>query len=467
MKAETKKKFKIPHVFVLLSSIALIVAISSYFIPAGAYARIDDPVTGRSIIDATSFQYLEKTPITFMQYITAFTAAFQNASSIICMTLVVGGTFGIINKLGLITAALSSALKVFSKNKRLAVPALIFVFAIFDSFMGAPELCIIFLPMVIPLIISLGWDTMTACAIVICGNCIGYSTGMGNPFTTIISQKTCQLPLYSGIWYRAICFVVFYIVTVWYIDRYTRKIEKNPLSSKTFQDDEVRRKDATVENGVKLNFRTKLAAVFVVCCFVFNIVGVMKLGWDIAEMTGLFLVMSVGCGIISGHTLSDTCKMFLDGAKDILFGALVMSFARSITVLMTECNIMDTIVHALSGIATSFPAFLSVFAVLIIATLIGFPISSGSGEALTVMPLFSPLADILKISKQTTVLAFQFGDGWSNIIYPTNASYMATLAVGKVNWIDWERWALPLFGIWFGLSVVMLAIAQMISLGPF
>ncbi len=192
-----------------------------------------------------------------------------------------------------------------------------------------------------------------------------------------------------------------------------------------------------------------------------------KLGWDIAEMTGLFLVMSTGAGVLSGHSLTDTCKMFMNGARDILQGALVMCFARTIALLMTTSNTLDVFVYGISKIAGAFPPTLAIVGIFIAGMLLNFPINSGSGQMTATMPIMSPLADILHVSKQGAVLATQFGDGWSNTIYPTNASYMATMAVAKVNWVDWLKFQFPLHCIWTVVSVIMLIIAQTINIGPF
>ena len=463
-----KKKIQIPHIFVILVCIAMFFAVLSWIMPAGAYDRVLDPNTGRNIVDPNSFHYLPKTPITFIQFISAYSGGFTNAASMIFMTLVVGGTFGIINELGIIPAALAIILKKFDKNWEMAIPFLILVFGLFESFMGAPELCIIFLPMILPLVLDLGFDTMTALAIVICGNCVGYSTGMGNPFTTIIGQKICQLPLYSAMWYRAICFFLFYGITVWYILRYAKKIRKNPILSATYEEDEIRRKEnMQMTQNATLSAKNKVVCVYVVVCFFFNIFGVIKLGWDIAEMTGLFLVMSTGAGVFSGHSLTDTCKMFMNGARDILQGALVMCFARTIALLMTTSNTLDVFVYGISKIAGAFPPTLAIVGIFIAGMLLNFPINSGSGQMTATMPIMSPLADILHVSKQGAVLATQFGDGWSNTIYPTNASYMATMAVAKVNWVDWLKFQFPLHCIWTVVSVSMLIIAQTINIGPF
>ena len=174
-------------------------------------------------------------------------------------------------------------------------------------------------------------------------------------------------------------------------------------------------------------------------------------------MTGLFLVMSTGAGVLSGHSLTDTCKMFMNGARDILQGALVMCFARTIALLMTTSNTLDVFVYGISKIVGIFIA----------GMLLNFPINSGSGQMTATMPIMSPLANILHVSKQGAVLATQFGDGWSNTIYPTNASYMATMAVAKVNWVDWLKFQFPLHCIWTVVSVIMLIIAQTINIGPF
>ena len=317
-------------------------------------------------------------------------------------------------------------------------------------------------------VLDLGFGTMTALAIVICGNCVGYSTGMGNPFTTIIGQKICQLPLYSAMWYRAICFFLFYGITVWYILRYAKKIRKNPILSATYEEDEIRRKEnMQMTQNATLSAKNKVVCVYVVVCFFFNIFGVIELGWDIAEMTGLFLVMSTGAGVLSGHSLTDTCKMFMNGARDILQGALVMCFARTIALLMTTSNTLDVFVYGISKIAGAFPPTLAIVGIFIAGMLLNFPINSGSGQMTATMPIMSPLADILHVSKQGAVLATQFGDGWSNTIYPTNASYMATMAVAKVNWVDWLKFQFPLHCIWTVVSVIMLIIAQTINIGPF
>lgn len=463
----SKKSFQLPHVFVLLTCIAIIVAVLSWFIPAGEYGRILDAATGRTVVDANDFRYIEKTPITPIIFLSSYTDAFVNASSIIFMCFVVGGAFGIVNTLGILPAVLSTALNKFKKKKSLAIPIIVLALALFDSFMGAPELCIVFLPLILPVILALGYDSMTACAIVICGNCVGYSTGMGNPFTTIIAQKICELPLYSGFTYRAVCFLVFYVVTVAYITAYAKKIEKKPELSRTYKIDLERKQQELQLPQEKLTFRTKLAGYFALACFLFNIFGVIRLKWDVPQMTGLFLVMSAGCGVISGHTLTETCKMFVAGAKDILQGALVMCFARTITILMGKSNTIDVLVHELAELTNTFPPVISIVGIFLIAMIINFPIPSGSGEATVLMPLLSPLADILKVTKQSTVLAFQFGDGWTNTIYPTNASYMATLAVGGVSWTDWLSFQFPLCMIWTVTSAVMLIIAELIPIGPF
>ena len=421
-------------------------AVLSWIMPAGAYDRVLDPNTGRNIVDPNSFHYLPKTPITFIQFISAYSGGFTNAASMIFMTLVVGGTFGIINELGIIPAALAIILKKFDKNREMAIPFLILVFGLFESFMGAPELCIIFLPMILPLVLDLGFDTIT----------------------TIIGQKICQLPLYSAMWYRAICFFLFYGITVWYILRYAKKIRKNPILSATYEEDEIRRKEnMQMTQNATLSAKNKVVCVYVVVCFFFNIFGVIKLGWDIAEMTGLFLVMSTGAGVLSGHSLTDTCKMFMNGARDILQGALVMCFARTIALLMTTSNTLDVFVYGISKIAGAFPPTLAIVGIFIAGMLLNFPINSGSGQMTATMPIMSPLADILHVSKQGAVLATQFGDGWSNTIYPTNASYMATMAVAKVNWVDWLKFQFPLHCIWTVVSVIMLIIAQTINIGPF
>lgn len=462
-----KKRFQLPHVFVLLSSVALIISVMTYFLPAGSYERVVDELSGRTVVVADSFQFMKNSPVSVMQFLTAYSKAFVNSASIIFMTLVVGGAVGIINRLKILPALLSLIAVKMKHNKIWVIPLLMLFLGLLDSFLGACELCIVFLPIVLPLILDLGFDTITACAVVICGNCVGFVTGMGNPFNTIISQKICGLPLYSAFGYRALCFVIFYVITVLYVVRYAKQIQKNPSLSRTYEKDLELHNEIHVEQTEQLSTRKKAAGFFAISCFLLNIAGVIKFGWDLPEMTGIFIVMAMGSGLIAGHTLSETSKLFMEGTRDILQGALVICFARTISVLLTEANVIDLLVYYLSKLAASFPAQIAVIGLFAAATITNFFIPSSSGQAAATMPLFSPLGDVLGITQQTSVLASQFGDGWSNTIFPTNASYMATLAVGGVNWTDWIAFQMPLFCIWTGVSCVMLFIAQCINLGPF
>ncbi|WP_394978672.1 YfcC family protein [Candidatus Allofournierella excrementavium] len=461
-----KKKFQFPHVFILLSCVILLVAALSYLLPAGTYDTVIDPVSGSEVVDPDSFHYVESTPVTLMQLVASYSNGFQAVAPLLFMTMAVGGTFGVIHRLGIIPAMVSFASKSFRTNRLLAIPILLLCFSALDTFLGMPELCIVFLPIITPLILSLGFDSLTACAVVICGNCVGFSTGLGNPFTTLICQKICGLPLYSGLWYRAICFVVFYGITVVYVMRYALRVAKDPQSSRCFAADQTRRADLKEAVVEKLTLRKKLAAGFIATLFVVNVVGTFLYGWDVPEMTGIFLIMGFGSAVISGTGLSKACLMFVDGCKDILQGALVMCVARTISVVMEQGNITYTIVHGLSEIIAYFPQVFTIVGIFLAVMLIDFFIPAGSGEAVVVMPIISPLAEILGLSKQACVLAFQFGDGWSNTIWPTTASYMATLAVGEIKWTDWQRFQLPLFCIWFVVGALMLMIAQLIGLGP-
>lgn len=192
-----------------------------------------------------------------------------------------------------------------------------------------------------------------------------------------------------------------------------------------------------------------------------------KLGWDIAEMTGLFLVMSTGAGVLSGHSLTDTCKMFMNGARDILQGALLCVFARTIALLMTTSNTLDVFVYGISKIAGAFPPTLAIVGIFIAGMLLNFPINSGSGQMTATCLSCLHWQISFMFPSMGAVLATQFGDGWSNTIYPTNASYMATMAVAKVNWVDWLKFQFPLHCIWTVVSVIMLIIAQTINIGPF
>ena len=470
LKKESKKSaIKIPHVFVILFCVLVIVAVLTYLLPAGEFSTVTDPNTGREVIDPETYTVVESSPVSVMDVFSAIPRGFEDASLIVILTFCVAGTFNLITSAGLIPALLQAVSRRFSTRGIIVIPLLLFILSLLDSFLGMPELSVVYIPIVLPLMLGLGFDTITACAVVICGSAVGFTSGLANPYTVILCQELVGLPLYSGIWLRIIVYVTFLLVTCIYVMRYAAKIHKNPQLSACYEQDERKRAEMDQGEGeaIVLGLRQKLAGIFAVAMFLFIIGGTVVWEWGMAEMCGMFIAMGIGVGLISGLGANGMCAKFLDGCRGIIMGALVLGLARGISVIMTEGNILDTIVYGLSKVIGNLPTSLTIIGVLFAVTILNFFIYSGSGKAALIVPIISPLADALGITQQTAILAYQFGDGLSNTIYPTHASYMATLAIADLPWQKWMKFQTPLFGIWFVMASLFLIIAQMIQYGPF
>ena len=216
-----------------------------------------------------------------------------------------------------------------------------------------------------------------------------------------------------------------------------------------------------------MTFRQKIAGVVSLCMFIIMVVGVFKWGWDMPEIGGIFMGMAILSGLISGMKGNEICESFLEGSNQVLIGALIVGLSRGVSVVMNDAMITDTIIHGLATVLQNLPAGITAIGMLIVQTIMNFLIPSGSGQTVVTMPIMAPLADLVGVTRQTAVLALQYGDGFSNIFYPVSGYFMATLALGHVPYEKWLKKMLPLFGIWTGIAAVFMIIAQIIQWGPF
>lgn len=470
MSKEKKIKFKIPHTFIILSVFILIMSFLSYIIPAGSYERFiaED---GRAVVDPSTFHYIENTPVTLMQFLTSIPQGFVEAGFIIALTLCVGAGVAVVQKIGVIPAAVEYLAVKFKDKGVWVIPILMLIFSMSDAFIGVNEMCLIYIPIIMPLILRLGFDSITACAVALCGSAAGFSAAITNPFTIAIGQKISGLPLYSGWEFRVFTYFVTLTIGVIYIMRYAKKVQNNPSLSSVFEEDKIKREKLLNSEEIKehkeLNKRQKLAGIYSVLMLGGMLVGVLAFKWDMPQMCAMFLAIGVGAGIIAGLDGDSICETLLAGCSDMLMGAVIIGIARGISVVMTAGNMIDTIVHFFAQMLQNIPASLTAIGMLIVVTLMNFLIPSGSGKAVVLFPILSPLADVVGVTRQTAILAYQFGDGFSNIIYPTSGYFMACISNAGVPWQKWVKFFTPLFAIWTGIAAIYLVIAQLINYGPF
>ncbi|MEB6054484.1 YfcC family protein [Staphylococcus gallinarum] len=457
------KKFNMPHIYVILFIFGVIATISTYFIPSGQFKRIKGP-EGREMVDADSFHFISSKPVGIVDFISIIPKGLIEAGEIVFFTLIIGGMFMVLRKTGIIEIAVDKLARRFINQSVLIIPVLTTVFAIVATLIGTAELSLVYIPVIIPLIIALGYDSITATAIALCGTVVGFTVGVLNPINTGLAQKLSGIPVFSGIGLRIILFIVVLAVTIMFIMRYAQKIKNKPTLSSVYHADIEKRdlyQNITNQEPIEATNRQKWGIAVVLLFFVILVYGVISQGWFMIEMAGLFIIMGIIVGLVTGLSTQAICEAFNEGFKDVLMGAIIVGLARSIAVVLEDGKIMDTIVHGLGSVIDGATPTIAVVGMYAVQVAINFIISSGSGQALVTMPIMAPLADMLGITRQTAVLAFQLGDGFTHVFYPTSGYFMAALAIGGVSYTKWIRFFFPLFIIWGVISIITLIIAQL------
>ncbi len=464
---EKKKKFRIPHTYALLFFVIVLVAVLTYVIPAGEFDRAVDPATDRIFVVPDTYHSVEGNPLSFFDVFKAIPKGMENSGYIIFFVLMIGGSFGILQATGAIDSGIVEVVKRMKGKEKAVIPIVMLIFSLAGAILGSAEEMLPFYPIVISLALALGFDTLTGTAMVLLGAGAGFAGAFLNPFTVGIAQGIAGLPLFSGIGFRLMAYLIILSVTIIYVYRYANKIQKNPELSVTYEEDMIRHKEFKFNDEVEFTTRHKLVMLILVAGLCILGFGVVKLGFYITELTAIFLIIGIFSGIAGGLSIDKIAEEFINGAKELVYGALVIGLATSIMVVMQEGKIMDTIIYSLAGLVQGLPPSLSGIAMFIVQSFINFVIPSGSGQAAASMPIMAPMADLVGISRQSAVLAFQFGDGFSNVINPTSGYFMAAIAIGGIKWEKWAKWMLPLFLIWSLIGAALVAVSVIIGYGPF
>lgn len=461
-----KKGFTMPHTFVILVVIILIATALTWVIPSGEYARIEDPISGRKIVDATSFTYVDNVRVSPIQLPMLIINAFSANADLITLILLSGAAIHMLTATGALQALVASIVRRFSGKVSVFIPLLMLVFALICTTQGVNTF-IAFAPITVMLALSLGLDSIVGVGIILLGGAIGFSTGTLNVSTTLVAQKIAELPNYSGIGYRWVCFAVFYVITCTLLVRYAKKIQKNPELSPMYDLDKTSQfKNANLDEFGTLDTRKILCIIALVIALVAIVYGCINLDWDFAEQSGIFLVLSIAVGILGGFDANKICAEFMNGAKKMLSAAFIIMFARAIGSVLSAGVITDTIVHSMAVVLTGLPAALLGVGMLAANTLINVVLTSGSGQAAAVMPIMIPLSDLLGVTRQTCILSFNFGDGFCNYILPTSTALMGILGAADVPYDRWMRFMWKIFLVRLAVGAVLVVIAQMINYGP-
>lgn len=453
------------HPFFALMMMLIAIAVLAEFIPSGEYVRT--VVDGRTVVDPESYHTVEKIYVTIPMFFNSFYQGFVDTASLMAMLLFVGAGFGVLKKIKLFETVIYNVAKRLKTVPFAVVTAvLMLLFGLQCAFTGLYDLAVVFIPIVVPLILSLGYDAMTGVAIVLTAECVGFGAAFTNPWFTAIAQDIAELPIYSGLVFRIICFIVLMIPAYLFVLRYAARVKKNPEKSVLYG---MKLPFSKMDETEELHFTPALIRAGIVAglCFAFVIYGSVALNFSFPELTSCFVAMGILTALVYGASINDLCYMMSDGMKDMFMAAMVMLFARSILYIMNSVAVIDTIIHFLAQFVTGVAPAAGAILLFIMQTIINFFIPSGSGQAAVTMPMIVPLADMGSINRQVACLASQFGDGFSNFIWPTVGTLLAILTVSGVPYTKWAKWFLPLYLIISLISCVLLFAAVQMNYGPF
>lgn len=450
--------FKNPHTYAILLFIIVVSVILTYIIPAGKFDR--KTVNDREEVISGTFHFVKSEPSGFLDIFRSIPEGLISGADIIFYIFLVGGAFGIIHKTGTITNGVNAAMNKLGKNSKFMIPLTMLIFSLLGFSIGLAEETIIFVPIGIAIARAAGYDAMTGAAMIIMGAAAGFLGGMLNPFTVGVAQKIAELPLFSGWEIRTPIYIVILIVGILYVMFYARKVKKDPSKSLVYdiEVNEVEESKSDQEVG-RFTKRQIICLILLVSTICFNVFGIFEFGWSFNEMSANFLVAGLLAGFIGGLGFNGTFDALIDGMKSILFGALIVGFAKAIVVVLEDGKIIDTIVFYLTNSIQDLPASITVGTMFIIQLFLNFFIPSGSGQAMTTMPLMVPISDILNINRQMAVLAFQYGDAISNSIFPTSASLMGGLAVAGIPYIQWVKFIWKLLLLWVIVCMIGIFVA--------
>ncbi|WP_231514850.1 YfcC family protein [Oceanobacillus salinisoli] len=463
----SNKKFAMPDAFIIIFGIVFLAAIATYFIPAGSYER--ETVNNITQVIPNSYSLEESNPANLMDLFKSIQLGMIQSAPIIFLIFIIGGIVAIIESTGSINSGINTLIVKTKGRYMLLIIAVAAGFGLIATLGVVPNAVIAFIPIGIALARSLNLDAIVGVAIVYLGYYAGMVAGVFDPTILGLAQTIAELPLFSGIALRIVIFIVLITVTITYINFYAKKVKNDPSKSlmgdKLFTDnyDEAA---ATVENTDFTGKQKLIVLTFFTFILIF-VYGAFNYDWSINELAAIFLIMGVVVALIAKITPNQFIKIFMDGARSLVYGALVVGIARAVIVIMEQGNILDTIVHAAIVPLESTSLFIGAQLLFVFNLFFNFLVTSGSGQASIIMPLMVPIVDLLGLTRQTGVLILKLGDGFTNTITPTSGVLMAVLAVGGVQWTKWVRFVFPLLLMWIIVGVIAIGFATLTGYGPF
>lgn len=447
-------KIKVPHTLVLLFSMMVFALLLTYLLPQGNFQTFENE-HGRSVVIPGSYEKIEENSfLSVWSLFTVLPRAFADSQDIIFFIFIIGGALSVIKSSGVIDAFLGKMLEKFNSRPQILIVVTMFVFSIGSSTLGMAEEYLPFITVLIALCIGLKMDVIAAVGIMVVGYGVGYGVAAFNPFTVLIAQEIAELPPTSGLWYRLILLVPFFLVGWHHVQKYGLSVRKDPSKS-------LMKEVAVHQNESKTDYpvltRTHWAILtLTIITLIIIVYGISKWHWYLVELGASFFALAILVSAVGRISPNKAAISFGVGASELTTTALLIGFARSIALLLEDGQVLHTIVYYMSIPLQSAGPELASVGMFLFQSFLNFFIPSGSGQAFVTMPLMAPIADLTGVSRQVAVLAYQFGDGFTNMIVPTNAVLMGIIGIAGIPYDKWFKFIIPLMiKIWIVGSLAM------------
>lgn len=465
MEVEKRSRWKlqVPHVYVIILGIIVFAAILTHFVPAGVFDRVD--IDGRDTVVEGTYHQVTPNPATPWGVLTAIYNGLVGASGIVFYIFIIGASFGVLRATGAIDAGVSAIAQKLRGREILFIPVFMTVFSLGGAMLGLAEESIMYIAILVPIAVALGYDSVVGAAVVLLGGSSGFTAAFMNPFTVGIAQGLAGLPIFSGIGLRLVLWVVLLGLSITFVMVYALRIKKDPRRSVLYGSDSLAEEIRTQSTTVVPEFtvRHKLVLSVLGLTLIMLAAGVSNFNWFLPELSGLFILMGIIVGVVGKLGATGTAEAFVEGAREMVTGALVVGLAYGILVVFQDGQILDTLLIALTQVIGALPGAVAAVGMFFVQGLISFPVPSGSGQAALTMPILAPLADMVGVTRQTAVLAYQLADGIGNMIFPTAGFFMASLAVARISWSKWVKWVWPLLLMQAVIAIAVVIIAQLIG----
>lgn len=433
---------RVPHTLVLLFAMMVLAWGMTWVVPAGSFERVLNDA-GREVVVAGTYQVIEQSSqLSPWSLLTAVPRAMADAQGIIFFVLIIGGALAVIRETGAIDALLGRVIQRFGSQPQWLIAFGMLAFGLASATLGMAEEYIPFAAILISLCVAMRMDAVAAMGIMVVGYGIGYGLALINPFTLLIAQEVAELAPGSGLGYRLILWLPFFAIGFHHVWSYAKTVQANPSNSLVF--DVPQAQPPTASDLVPMTTARGLVLSATLASLILLVVGIMKFHWYLIELGAVFFGLAIVAGLLGKLSLDRVAQSFTRGASELAGTALLIGFARSIALLLEDGQVLDTIVYSLATPLSALPAQLSAVGMLLIQSVLNFFIPSGSGQAFVTMPLMAPIGDLVGVSRQVAVLAFQFGDGFMNMIVPTNPVLMGIIGLAGIPYDRWLRFIFPL-----------------------